>query len=696
MESNINHIATTYAFVAAVYNSSKSFFEQFVPLLEYYFVDQRPNHSRLTISSINEGINSTFGLAMPKATLMKLLHIMKKQHKVEIKDNSVYINKDTLDLDYIKKKQEIEDDLDELYSEFLAYLKIRGIIKGKEEVKESLMTVVYNNVAAISDFFGHTKKIENLEKDIEKQVENFFNEVVYKNDKLKRIVASLLFGAQKTYLLNLKPSESEEFLSNDFVDEVILDTNFVLRLLNLQDGLNCTVAQETFSFLKSRGVAFKVLSITIQEINSSISSYLQESSNLYQPTLRILAQNRIRLSGFTAALGGGLIHKADLLKLTQYMTLEKKLMDLGIEVVFRGSYPYNESHISSLVSKKARDTYTRDSAEHDLKLIKYCEDLRKKRNPRDANKIWVLTCDSKLAAWNREIKAGNHVCISEGQLSSIMWVNCYENELQINRVIAALSDNQSMSLKDIVQFQRKVADYIEEMHPTRSELYNFLSALIEEDDYIVDSCYNPRTSASVDALAALSDLISDTIDDAEGRADKNVNIERIADEIKEQEAAQKRKQDEIKCIQQKLKVVTRTIILVSIITVVEIAVILGLSFTIGYIAWRFGDFDVLGWVFSLIVPMICFIITLVYPIAFGKEFNVHQLTFDIAQKVCKDNEMIKAILSTSCKGNSLINEYKDLIEKQKKLCCDLLKIEGGIESLKKAQEKYFGKEDIGS
>lgn len=694
MESNINHIATTYAFVATVYNSSKNFFEQFIPLLEYYFADQKPEHSRLSISSINEGINSTFGLTMPQATLMKLLFIMKKQDKVEINGSTVTINKDTLNLDYINKKQEIEDDLDDLYSEFMVYLRARGVEKNKEEIKELLMAIVYNNVAALSDFFGHSKKTENLEKDDEKHVERFFNEVVYKNDKLKHIVASLLFGAQKTYLLNLRPSESEEFVGNNFVDEVILDSNFILRLLNLQDKLNCCIAQETFEILKKKGVVFKVLSITIQEINSSISSYLTQYDSINTKTIKFFESKHRRFSGFTAALMGGLIHKTDLLELGRYMTLEKKLVNLGIEVRSCDSYHFKDSYISSLMDKKARNTYTIDNAEHDLSLIRYCEELRKKRNPRNANKIWVLTCDSKLASWNREIKADKHVCISEGQLSSIMWINCSENEAQINRLIAALTDSQAMSLNDIVQFQKEVADYIEARNPTDSELQDFLNALIETDNYAVDSYDNENFARAIDELTSIAVTATDSTDEVASTKEESITTDRVVDEIEKQKVWLNSKLDEISNVEKDLKAVNVAIRLVSIISLIVIILILGLSSCVGFLAWKFGDFDVLGWAFGFIVPGLCLIVAIIYSCIFGKEFNVQQLTFDIACKVCKNDE-VKQLLNKTRKDYSLVKQRNMLMEKKAELKKDLLKIEGEINGLKKIWKMCSGDNDDG-
>lgn len=64
-------------------------------------------------------------------------------------------------------------------------------------------------------------------------------------------ILHLAMGAIRTSLLNLNPDKIMSLGSNKIIlEKVILDTNYLLRLLNLQGKLDCQIAKETFEMLK--------------------------------------------------------------------------------------------------------------------------------------------------------------------------------------------------------------------------------------------------------------------------------------------------------------------------------------------------------------------------------------------------------------------------------------------------------------
>lgn len=185
---------------------------------------------------------------------------------------------------------------------------------------------------------------------------------------------------------------------------IILDTNFILRMLDLQTEFDGVVTKETLTILKKEDTRFFVLEQTLDEIIRSIKKFLSESAPNTVYTNKYLKNSQIRMTGFWEAARRG-VTRDILFALTNKEELKNKISAMT-NVTFVDDYDNAKIasiEIEDLVKSKKRDTYGEMQARHDLSLIDYC---RQKRGTHSAKIVdidwWVLTNDERLTYWNQQ------------------------------------------------------------------------------------------------------------------------------------------------------------------------------------------------------------------------------------------------------------------------------------------------------
>lgn len=450
----------SYAYLSVSFNARQDIFKNYVNLVEYYLAERHFKGNNIRFEILHEGINSFYGIQMPKATLQKLLQIMQKQGKVKLGGQEINISPVNFNTDYLEHKEKIENDVQVLIIDFKRFLNEKEVFLGEKEAKELFFKFIQSNSFIVAEIFTNqnttiNEKIEHSPKIIE-----FLKYTKQTNKNEYETILHLAMGAIRTSLLNLNPDKIMSLGSNKIIlEKVILDTNYLLRLLNLQGKLDCQIAKETFEMLKKMNVTFIVHEKTVNEMLSSISHYLFQTETITPTTKKILHSNNIEVSGFLAAEENG-ITRNDLLKYRDQTFTTFEIEKLGCKLV-NDTVIINDNEIETLVNEKNRDSYTKENAEHDLTLIGYCSLLRKnKKKPINNEKIWVLTNDVKLTEWHKQ-KCRNygHACITESQLASYIWMQTGNTGIELNYAILALSSQNTLGIEQIINFQQAYIEF---------------------------------------------------------------------------------------------------------------------------------------------------------------------------------------------------------------------------------------------
>lgn len=465
----------SYAYLATSFDLKKDIFKNYICLIEYYLLEHKYQGHEIGFDTLHDDLNSSFGLEMPKATLQKLLKDMQREGKAKITGSGISFNTEKFSIKYLDIRDSVDNEFQILFRDMLSFFSKKAIKLNIDQVKDLIFQFIASNSTVIIELYSNVApSIYDLGQYAQEIIEYIY-EIKEQRKQIYNTLLKLTMGAIRASVLNLTPEKIKDLDRDEIIIQtVILDTNFLLRLLALQGRTDCKIAEETFGILKKLNVECVVLDITLDETLSSISNYLFQTDCINPYTKDVLTKSNVRLSGFLAAEQQG-ISRAEMLKYRNRAFIIQKIEALGIKIVDAHvvlpqkdlSELINEQDLGNLILEKNRISYTRENAIHDLTLIEYCKLLRSsKQKSVSQEKVWVLTNDSKLANWHKS-RCNNfgYACITESQLTSYIWILNGNTGIELNYAILALSSQNSISIEQVERFQRSYLNYVQTGSP---------------------------------------------------------------------------------------------------------------------------------------------------------------------------------------------------------------------------------------
>ena len=333
------------------------------------------------------------------------------------------------------------------------------------EIKKGVCEWLYAHSLELAYFINNGKFEHDINDNWEysSQLVLFLMDIQSKPSEHFKTFLLLYNGAVQSTLLNFEIDKIENVCDSSIpFENIILDTNFILRMLDLQSEFDCDVAKETLNALKSQNAKFYILDQTLTEVQNSIKNYINESAPYTIYTQNYFKGQHIKMSGFWEASRRG-VSRTSMLEKTKKENLKNSILEL-IDVTYIDDFDetkLSNEDINSLVSSKNRDTYGDRQAIHDLCLIEYCKKNRKNRfnSVSDIN-WWVLTNDERLTFWNQQNSGEYQECLTEIQLSNLMWIQRNKNgNFGLTQTIVSLSTTASITYSEIQQFANKIHIY---------------------------------------------------------------------------------------------------------------------------------------------------------------------------------------------------------------------------------------------
>lgn len=465
MSAKDNLRLISYLTAAEIYDKGKNIFECFLPLIESTLMYDDRKHD-ITFLRLQNKIYEIYKIDIPKSTLRKLLFILSEQKKIKFTNNrKITLCNDELNKDFWDKRESRENLIEEFFIAFNDFLIDNTIEVSLNEIKKGTCKWLFTHSLELAYFINNGIFENDISDNWEysSQLVLFLMEIQSKSSQHFKTFLLLYNGAIQSTLLNFETEKIENVCDSSIpFENIILDTNFILRMLNLQSEFDCDVAQETLSALKSQNAKFFILNQTIIEVQNSIKNYLKESEPYTSYTQIYFKGQHIRMSGFWEASKRG-VSRTSMLEKTKRETLKSSILEL-IDVTYIDDFDdtkLSNEQINSLVSSKNRDTYGDRQAIHDLCLIEYCKKNRKNHfnSVSDIN-WWVLTNDERLTFWNQQNSDEYQECLTEIQLSNLMWIQRNRNDnLGLTQTIVSLSTTASITYSDIEQFAKNVHIY---------------------------------------------------------------------------------------------------------------------------------------------------------------------------------------------------------------------------------------------
>ena len=444
----------SYAVISSKYEKSQNISLSFIPLIEHVLIAVDVDY--IPSKQIHDLFKETYGYEIPPAILNHLLKVLKIQGKIEfLRGEYIQINKDAIQ-DY-DNKYLLETSLKSLATNLDIFLKKQGVSIDKVKIVNDVLRFIIRNAIEFNAFLNYNSNLtiqKNDSDDIDNIIVSFLLEERRNNTKDYQFLKNIYFGV---IIATLISSGDDNLVENEkfAVENVILDSNYIFRLLNLQTELECLAARDTYKALKEKGCSFCVSRETLKQIADTIHNAIDNYSVSANQVLRISGEERF--AGLASAILRRNLTAADLQRIIA--KLEKTLSDnYGVSVLddseFEGIIIEKDDNFCSLSSDKPQSSTA--GIIHDLKLIYY---VRQKRSSNvycmQQAKWWVLTDDYKLTKWNAKNTGKGKVleCITESQLATIMWLN-EPQALSYDSLFSTALALRNRTLFDNMEFER--------------------------------------------------------------------------------------------------------------------------------------------------------------------------------------------------------------------------------------------------
>lgn len=468
MDATMTNIkVAAYCAASVAFDEKRNVYDGFKPLVMTAIAELATDKCNQTISfnDLRRKINELYPVNINSAMLNRLLNALKNDGTI----NEYRPHLSITIRDFAQTGATITNDnygLHHFFSGFCEYLRQKGESVEYDQIQNDVCNLILSRSTDLAEFLSKKISRDDLLQNTEnKYIVEFLDYLLLCERERPNDVLSykrLYNGAIQASLLGFSPTKVDE-ITGIKITTVILDTNFIVRLLGLQTPIENDLAKEMWEVLNNVGVEFVVLQSSIDEVRKSIKRFVA-AYEPYQSGTQILRNQKIRSCGYLSAIQCGLTSLSRLQEYTQTANIRKDIEDQWKCSIFEDNYSVNEGEITELITAIEREGYGRDSAIHDLALIKHCIELRKEkqtfRKSAGNSLVWVLTEDNRLCKYCHQNATEVQECISETQLSNLMWLaRRKDSNNGLVSVIVALATKGMVTVDKYNSFIAKIHEY---------------------------------------------------------------------------------------------------------------------------------------------------------------------------------------------------------------------------------------------
>lgn len=359
--------AITYSLLSHIRNNgniAKGPFDIFLPLIKKAIssLNKKGIFQGASISEIKAEADSLYYLDFPIPVIRKILFQISKEINTEEKTNFVLHKDDSFVIDryvfeefdeIISAKQEEIERIEKLYIQFLE------TTSEKEIFPENIFKFIEKNKFNLSKYFS--EKVEKNGEDFtsEAQFISFFKSIPSVYEVIKDIYLGAIISCYIEYQPEINTKEVE----------LLLDTNFIVGLLDLNTPESTHTCRTLIKIAKANNYKISVLQATIDETENLLKSkahnfdksFLQKKIN---PEDVFNACDRLKLS------------KVDLERLSD--NIVKELNNYMINIIYHHEKFTNEAKHSAEYNELKQIRNSDISALHDATAITYVKKQRQK------------------------------------------------------------------------------------------------------------------------------------------------------------------------------------------------------------------------------------------------------------------------------------------------------------------------------
>lgn len=409
MEIMNEQILTSLSIITLFHDKSRSIVDSFLPVVEYgialLYNDSGINYS--DIETLQKRINDSTGIFINVVALKSLLKSLQKTGLIERYNDGTYyriINSIQKSQDrYLHAVNSSDRDVRKFIHEYKSF-------SGDDRSDADIINMVYSFICDYRQFIdvnncGLSSQFENQKYQSLLLFLEYINE---SESSLVNTFHAIYFGANIYALLQ---NTNNIIKNRDFNSLIIyLDSNFILRLMDLQEEYFHKETLELYSILKSNGIKLRVFEETIEEVKSVISYY----ASMYEKepeAYSMLISDPSHISGVLGAIFRKKYTNSQIADIID--GVDKCIEDFGIvcDSINRYRIQADEEKVEQLYRFKYLDddvrseSYRRKKCEHYVQIIDIIKYLRRRDKCVGSclgnSKYVFLTCDLKLYRYNK-------------------------------------------------------------------------------------------------------------------------------------------------------------------------------------------------------------------------------------------------------------------------------------------------------
>lgn len=504
------HMLTNYGIIRSFHDNGKSVIDTLLPFVEYGLSQIiKQNHEHYDKTSLKQVILETTGIRIQDLTLTNLLKKFEKAKVLKLYDQNQFFHilqdKKIQVSDYLEKIESFARKINHFISE---YKKFSNDERSEEDVKEYL----FGTLECKESKYGSRANDNNVDYSKYDKMFGFIQHIEHQNDDLFRIFQDINFGYTLCSLVE-REDQIDKIKLKDFV--IYLDSNFILRLLDLQEECYSNETKELFDLLSKSGAKIKVFEETLDEVINVIefykNRYIQEKDEI-QSIVQAAHINGVYGAFFRRGLT---VSQIDDIVDKLYVTIES--LDIEIDQIERYKLIPNEDEITALYEKKyydeetsQSDKYRRNKCKNYISIIQIIKWIRNRNKIRATcfgnSKVVFLTCDWRLYRYNLNGRNTRNcypeIVIQESIVDNLMlfFPEGYD-KISTELVLSVFQSSQYLNVNDLKTFSENIKTIIEEDPQMTSYVIKTTKNIDNYDD--IARLYNDTSQDTVEGLKGL-------------------------------------------------------------------------------------------------------------------------------------------------------------------------------------------------
>ncbi|WP_027003758.1 hypothetical protein [Hugenholtzia roseola] len=478
--------AFAYGFLAYIHETNenfKDFSDIFVPLVKRVLSELYANGTTKGIlDELKKAIDNKYGLDMPYPMVKKITQKIAKEYNNNnavnfqaFENDGSFIMRNYIFADYEDDISAQEQEIDLIQAGFETYLQSKGV---KLEKTPSIYAYIEKNKQSLSKFFAHkNENINNEETELlqadflrsVKEIPNMFN-------PLKRVYLGSIIASY----LELKFENLPDKI------EFVLDTNFVISLINLNSTASFHTCKKIVEICTQMGHKLSVLQDTINETKN----LLMRCASEYETSF--LAK-KIDEESVYGACDRNKYGRTDLERIAhnfqEDLTLTYQINILPHTETYQNKAKYSKEYEILKEREKKQKKQGFLGALHDATVIEYVKAKRDNRyvaNFEDA-KCWFVNSISDMPYLLSLQKGNQGNVIKAEDLVNRLWLSNPSvipsseiAELGLSRLISGTISNATPSAKTLKKLDDKFQKYAKQNNISDKECARVAMALSEK------------------------------------------------------------------------------------------------------------------------------------------------------------------------------------------------------------------------